>query len=166
VIRYIQCSKHRPDDRLEVILRLRSPQEGDQPYAQLDALYALIFAGVESRGQLEKICLVLCILYFQSKNFVSLRDCTVEKLLEMKAGDLELLLDPILSLVSIDGAKVRIFHKSLFDYLLDFDRSGRLPFDLTRAHEIAATYILKQRNVNHSMFLFIDIPTLMSLSKI
>jgi hypothetical protein len=45
VIRYIRSPKHRPDDRLEVILRLRPPQEGDRPYAQLDALYTLIFAG-------------------------------------------------------------------------------------------------------------------------
>jgi hypothetical protein len=87
----------------------------------------------------------------------------------MKAGDLELLLDPILSLVSIDGDKVRILHKSLFDYLLDFDRSGQLPFDLTRSHDIAATYVMKQRIVNHvggAFLLHPGIPTLMSLLKI
>ena len=67
VLRYIQSPRHRPDDRLEVILRLRPSQEGDRPYAQLDALYGLIFGEVESRAQLEKICLVLGILYFQSK---------------------------------------------------------------------------------------------------
>jgi hypothetical protein len=108
--------------------------------------------GVESHGQLEKICLVLGILYFQSKRvgyFWRLGpDCTtIEELLEMKAGDLVLLLDPILSLVAIDGDKVRILHKSLFDYLLDFTRGGHLPFDLARVHELAATYILKQRIV-------------------
>ena len=143
VIRYIQSQKHRPDDRLEVILHLRSSQEGDQPYAQLDALYGLIFGCVESRVQLEKICLVLGILYFQSKKcgfFSTARGC--EKLLGMKAGDLILLLDPILSLVAVEGADIRIYHKSLFDYLLDFDRGGHLPFDLKRVHETAATYIL------------------------
>ena len=141
VIRYIQSPKHRPDDRLEVILRLRPPQEGDKPYAQLDALYGLIFGYVESRIQLERICLVLGILYFQSKHcgFLSTaRDrVTIERLLEMKAGDLVLLLDPILSLVAIEGCKLRIYHKSLFDYLLDFNRGGHLPFDLYRVHETA-----------------------------
>jgi hypothetical protein len=38
VIRYLRYPKHRPDDRLEVILRLRRPQEGDRPFAQLDNL--------------------------------------------------------------------------------------------------------------------------------
>ena len=145
VIRYIQSPKHRPDDRLEVILRLRSSQDGDRPYAQLDELYGLIFRDVEN---LEMICLVLGILYFQSKKcgFLSTaRRCTmIEALLGMKAGDLILLLDPILSLVAIDDDEIRIYHKSLFDYLLDSTRGGHLPFDLHRVHETAATYILTQ----------------------
>ena len=149
VIRYIQSPKHRPDDRLEVILRLRSSQEGDKPYAQLDALYGLIFAGVESRFQLERICLVLGILFFQSKGsdfFTAAHNCTtIEKILGMKAGDLVLLLDPILSLVAIEGGDLRIYHKTLFDYLLEFDRGVHLPFDLSRVHETAATYILTQK---------------------
>ena len=148
VIRYIRSPKHRPDDRLEVILRLRPPQEGDQPYAQLDALYTLIFECVESHGQLEMICLVLGILYFQSRKIGCFgMETSIEELLEMKAGDLDLLLDPILSLVTIEDAKIRILHKSLFDYLLDFSRSGNLPFDLARVHLSGANYILKQQIV-------------------
>ena len=160
VVRYIQSPKHRPADRLEVILRLRPSQKGDRPYAQLDALYGLIFGFVESRDQLEKICLVLGILYFQSRRagfFNTARDCTtIEELLGMKSGDLVLLLDPILSLVAIDGNQIRIYHKSLFDYLLDCDRGGHLPFDLTRVHETAATYLLtrKIQQAACGMFLF------------
>ena len=164
VIRYVQSPKHRPNDRLEVILRLRSSQEGDQPYAQLDALYGLIFGCVESRVELERICLVLGILYFKSKSAGLFdRHCDrtmMEELLGMQPGDLVLLLDPILSLVAIDGNDVRIYHKSLFDYLLDFVRGGHLPFDLYRVHETAATYILTHRieKASCGMFLF-DIPT-------
>ena len=62
----------------------------------------------------------------------------------MKDGDLVLLLDPILSLVAIDGGGVRILHKSLFDYLLDSTRGGHLPFDPAQVHQSAAKYILKQ----------------------
>ena len=148
VIRYIQCPKHRPDDRLDVILRLRASHDGDRPFAQLDALYGLIFEGVESREILEKICLVLGILYFQSKRcgyFDGQDRPKIEELLGMKAGDLVLLLDPILSLVAIDDGKIRIYHKTLFDYLLDSDRGGHLPFDLHRVHETAATYILTHK---------------------
>ena len=145
VIRYIQSSKHRPDDRLEVILRARPPR-GDRPYAQLDGLYALIFEGVETHDQLEKICHVLGTLCFESKRiglFTPDFDTTIEQVLEMKPGDIVLLLDPILSLVAINGDKVRILHKSLFDYLLDVTRGGYLPLDFARVHELAATYILK-----------------------
>jgi hypothetical protein len=136
---------------LLVILRFRPPEGEDQPYAQLDGLYGLIFLDVESRSQLEKICLVLGILYFESEEVGFFGNpSNIEDLLEMKAGDLVLLLGPILSLVAIDvddddepPIKVRILHKSLFDYLLDSTRSGHLPFDLARVHESAATYILK-----------------------
>jgi hypothetical protein len=160
VIRYIQSPKHRPDDRLEVILRLRPPQEGDRPYAQLDALYELIFQGVKHRGQLENICLVLGILYLQSQEagfFGPGFSVTIERLLEMKAGDLILLLDPILSLVAIDGHAVRMLHKSLFDHLLDSDRRGCLPFDLARVHESAATYILKERILKDVLGAFLSV---------
>ena len=65
----------------------------------------------------------------------------------MKAGDVLLLLSPILSLVAIENEEVRILHKSLFDYLLDPTRSGHLPMhlDLARIHELAAMYILRER---------------------
>ena len=148
VIRYIQSPKHRPDDRLEVILHIRPPQKGDKPYAQLDALYALIFEVIDDRDQLEKICLVLGILYFRSvslgifANFFN--RYTMEALLEMRPGDLVLLLDPVLSLVAIYDHGVRVLHKSLFDYLLDSSRGGHLPLDFSRVHGAGATYILKQ----------------------
>jgi hypothetical protein len=119
VIRYIRSPKHRPDKRLEVILRLRPPQKGDRPYAQLDALYAFIFQGIENDGQLEKICLVLGTLYFQSKRagfFSTLVPDrkTMEGLLEMETGDLVLLLDPLLSLLAIVDDKIRILHRTDF----------------------------------------------------
>lgn len=158
VIRYIRSRSHRPDDRLDVILRLRPPREGDRPYAQLDALYRLIFDGVNAE-QLPILCLVLGTLYFHIKQLGFFRAVgehpTIEELLEMRAGDLVLLLDPILSLVSIDNSKLRVLHKSLFDYLLDQTRSEHLAFDLARVHEVAATYILKQKIAIHKCGAFL-----------
>jgi len=72
-----------------------------------------------------------------------------EELLDLKAGDLVLLLDPVLSLIAIDERSVQIYHKSLFDYLLDPSRSGHLPLDLARVHEVAATYMLKNEISTH-----------------
>ena len=154
VIRYIQSPKHRPDDRLTVILRLQPPQDQDRPYAQLDALYSFVLQGVEDPDQLEKICLVLGILYFHSRKvgFFSCPTCSsqseIEGFLNMKAGDLVLLLDPVLSVITSTKYGVQIFHKSLFDYLLDPSRGGHLPFDLAQVHEIAATHILKTQILN------------------
>jgi len=42
---------------------------------------------------------------------------------------------------------MRIFHKSLFEYLLDSSRSGDLRLDLGLAHEIVANHILRGRNI-------------------
>ena len=102
----------------------------NQPYARLDALYVLIFQVIDNRDQLEKICLVLGILYFRSANPGFPPNVfdgnTIEVLLEMRHGDLVLLLDPILSLVAIDGNEIRILHKSLFDYLLNCSRATYL----------------------------------------
>ena len=157
VIKYIRSPKHRPDERVNVILRLQPPQDQDRPYARLDALYSLVFQGADSPGQLEKICLVLGILYFQSRKvglFGQLTDSSqskIEEFLELKAGDLVLLIDPILSLLTIDKhGSVQIFHKSLFDYLLNPSRGGHLPFDLAWVHEVAATHILKKHIHGHS----------------
>ena len=148
VIRYIKCPKHHPDERLEVILRLRPPRKGDKPYAQLDELYDLIFDSIEA-WELQKICLVLGILYLQSKRVGFFATYTIytsmEALLKIQEGGLVLLLDPILSLVTISGRDIRILHNSLIDYLLDSSRGGRLPFDLARVHELAANYLLKER---------------------
>ena len=177
VIRYIQSEQHRPDDRLEFVLqRLQPPQEGDQPYTQLDSLYSLIFQGVESSDKLEKICLVLGILYVSSHSGsmerASYSKCrTIEGILGMKAGDVILLLSPILSLVAIDYEEVRILHKSLFDFLLDPARSGHLliAFDPARVHGLAATYTLKEKILANrcsvSLFIVLDYSDLSFLFK-
>jgi hypothetical protein len=70
----------------------------------------------------------------------------IEVLLELRPGDLVLLFDRLLSLVTFDNDNIRIFHKSLFDYLLDSSRSGDLQLDLGLAHETAANYILRGKN--------------------
>jgi hypothetical protein len=69
----------------------------------------------------------------------------IEALLELGPGDVTLPFDPLLSRVTFDP-DIRIFHKSLFDYLLDPSRSEALALNLGLAHETAANYILKHKN--------------------
>ena len=152
VIRFIQSPRHRPDDRLDVILGLKQPFQQDRPYAALDLLYRLIFLEIEDSNQLETIQRALGIVYLRSRRvglfawrqWVSDRG-VIEILLEMRPGDLVLLFDPLLSLVAIENDNMRIFHKSLFDYLLDPSRSEDLQLDLGLAHETAANYLSSER---------------------
>ena len=152
VIRFIKSPKHRPDDRLQVILGLKRPYEKERPYAALDLLYTLIFFEIQDPRQLEKIQRAFGIMYLRSRK-IGLFTRTqwtsdrhiIEVLLELRPGDLVLLFDPLLSLVTFDGDNIRIFHKSLFDYLLDSNRSGELQLNLALAFESAANYILQEK---------------------
>jgi hypothetical protein len=113
-MRYIQSLQHRPDDRLQVILGFSPGAFEDRPYAQLDALYTLIFDAVP-KTRMEAIHCVLGILHFFDKGqdwYGDTDDRNVEflinDLLDLKPGDPDLLFDPLRSLVA---------HKSLFDHL-------------------------------------------------
>lgn len=154
VIRFIRSPRHRPDDRLEVIVGLKRPYEKDRPYARLDSLYELIFLEILDPADLEKIHAALGIIYLRSQHsgmfslpqWKSDRYC-IKTLLELRPGDLILLFDPLLSLVSIEKEDIRIFHKSLFDYLLDPSRSGDLLLDLGLAHGVAANFLIRDRGI-------------------
>ena len=157
VIRFIKSPKHRPDDRLQVILGLKQPYEKERPYAALDSLYSLIFLEIQDSRQLEKIQRAFGIIHLRSMGtglfaraqWTSDRHI-IEVLLEMRPGDLVLLFDPLLSLVAFDQVNIRILHKSLLDYLLDSNRSADLQLDLRLAYESAANHIQQERKVKDS----------------
>ena len=149
VIRFIQSPRHRPDDRLQVVLGLKQRYAKDRPYARLDLLYAFIFREIQDPDQLQKIHYALGIMHlrslkvglFTSQQWAS--DChAIEALLELRPGDLTLIFDPLLSLVTFEKRNIKIFHKTLFDYLLDSSRSEDLQLDLGLAHESAANHLL------------------------
>jgi len=155
-IRFIQSPKHRPDDRLQVILGLKRPYEKERPYIPLDLLYTLIFLGIQDSSQLEMIHRVLGIMHLRSMKIgifgtelwerASDRH-VIELLLELRRGDLVLLFDPLLSLVTFDDDNIRILHKSLFDYLLDSSRSGEHQLNLGFANENAANYMAQRKKL-------------------
>jgi len=151
VIRFIQSPKHRPDDRLQVILGLKQPYERERPYALLDSLYTLIFLEIQDPSQLEKIHCAFGIIHLRSikvglaagSQWTSDRHM-IEVLLELRPGDLDLIFDPLLSLVAFDQDNIRVLHKSLLDYLLDPSRSRDFQLDLGLANESAANHILRE----------------------
>ncbi|KAF4617825.1 hypothetical protein D9613_006345 [Agrocybe pediades] len=141
VIRYVESTRHRPDHRLEVVLSLR-PDNGDHPFAELDALYTMI---LESVLNIEKVLRVLS-LYFMD---LSLSCSTIEELLLYDEGEVETLFCDMAALVQISEPKndflrrnrtydpehspsfhLRVLHASLTDYLLDAARSKQFHIDM------------------------------------
>ncbi|KAF4609650.1 hypothetical protein D9613_012007 [Agrocybe pediades] len=137
VVRYVESTRHRPDHRLEIVMNLRPHNDGDHPFAELDALYTMI---LESSSNIEKVLHVLS-LYLMDSN--KLRCSEIEKLLSYDDGELDMLFCDLGSLVQLSKVKqdsanselfLHILHASLGDYLLDAARSKR--FYINIRHEV------------------------------
>ena len=130
VMKYLDCPKHQPMKRLDVILGLRSV-DGDMPYKELDALYRYIFSCVEDFAITLKI---LGFLFFQ-RHWNS-RLLTL--LLGLDEEDIYSHLSELHSILYITppnnaggggGLKIRPTHASLQDFLVDKLRSGKYYLD-------------------------------------
>jgi len=117
VIDYVSSIRHKPTDRLDIVLAVRPPQK-DLPFAELDALYTHIFTGVEEIEPVLEI-LSLLLLSLTSSPLLS----TIEEFLFLQPGDVELYLGDLSSLVKIGPETIKILHASLTDFLLDLTRS-------------------------------------------
>jgi len=117
VIRYVSSIRHKPTDRLDIVLGIRPPRR-DLPFSELDALYTHILAGVEDVEH------VLEILSFVLFNEYSPLTTTVEKFLSLRPGDVELYLADLHSLVNLEpDESIHIHHASLADFFVDPTRS-------------------------------------------
>jgi hypothetical protein len=124
VIRYVASIRHKPVDRLDIILGLRPPQR-DLPFAELDALYTHILSGIENT---EPVLEILSIIFFCHHRLIrgkwNLNPLMIEKFLYLQPGDVELYLGDLSSLVTIEPEqKIRVFHASLTDFFVDPTRS-------------------------------------------
>ncbi|PPQ90206.1 hypothetical protein CVT25_001696 [Psilocybe cyanescens] len=170
VVKYVASLHHQPTHRLEVVLGIQLPKAGDSPFAELDALYRHILMGVEDVTLILQVigCVVLHPLhhYYSSVTFIEaflslvpgdVIGCVVlhplhhyyssvtfiEAFLSLVPGDVQLLMQNIGSLISVEnhpyhpnGAvlTVRLLHASLKDYLLDPSRSKDFFLDRIKMH--------------------------------
>ncbi|KAF8970336.1 hypothetical protein BDZ97DRAFT_1914653 [Flammula alnicola] len=147
VLKYIQSPKHRPDDRLSVILGISPAPSHDTPFAELDALYTHIFASV---GNIHAVIRIFGILIIRRSERDSPGDFTtpsaIERLLFFRPGEVQLLLGDLLSLIALSGrdTPIKVLHASLADYLLEPSRSGKFHVDLEVVHSLLARYYLKR----------------------
>jgi hypothetical protein len=132
VIKFIDDKRFRPVDRLDIILGIKNTVSGS-PFDPLDELYRQILHGVpvDFRPQLLGI---LCVL----QGRLLLSASAIEKLLELKTGDLDLILRSLHSIIHIpDGhsvirmpdadieiGPVFVHHASFLDFLDNPSRSG------------------------------------------
>jgi len=148
VIKCIRSPKHRPDERLKIIIELSNPPASDKPYAQLDSLYSHVLSGV-AEEHLADVILVFSILHHLGlwkettlRRFEN-RLKGLEDLFGKKEGDLRIQLDPLRSLIAIpddDFSPIKVYYASLFDYLLDEGRSGALHIRHGSAEEALALH--------------------------
>jgi len=114
VINYISSIRHKPTDRLDIVLAIRPPQK-DLPFAELDALYMHVFTGME---EIELVLEILSLLLISDSSSLDLP--MIEEFLFLQPGDIELYLGYLSSLVNIGpNQQIKILHASLTDFLLD-----------------------------------------------
>jgi hypothetical protein len=124
VIKYVDSSRHKPQNRLEIVLNLRPPTR-DLPFAELDALYTHIFSSVE------EIELVLDVISFFLDDSVPVTD-EIERILSLDSGDVKMLFCDLGSLITIKpSGYLHMEHASMSDFLLDKTRSKNLYIDLS-----------------------------------
>ncbi|KDR67178.1 hypothetical protein GALMADRAFT_258560 [Galerina marginata CBS 339.88] len=123
VVKFITSSRHRPSQRLNIILGL-CPAHREMPFAELDVLYRHILSSAEDH----KTVLRILSLLFHSLNYVS----AIEQILSLNSGDISWLLCDLTSLIFIEDRSrgegalwqgLNAFHASLQDFLLDYSRS-------------------------------------------
>ncbi|KAJ7819260.1 hypothetical protein B0H14DRAFT_2836904 [Mycena olivaceomarginata] len=119
VIKFVDDQHFRPTEQLAVIQNLPPNSEFESPFAALDQLYTQILSRVPVRSR-DKLCDIMCAV----TNF-NLPPHHVEHLLELKPGDVRLVLRDLHSLLRIGSGNERIsmHHASFFDFLHDQIRS-------------------------------------------
>jgi len=150
VIRYVQSRRHRPDHRLEIVMKVRPPQGlGDRPFAQLDALYTMILSSAEE-VEPERMGRILYALSLYSHQVFDDSRHDICEFMSLEEQEIDILLCDLGSLLSIEatpGPKetdkqvktLRILHASLHDFLLDLERSGKyhIAIDAYRTQHLA-----------------------------
>ena len=137
----MESIRHRPTERLDIILGLR-PAHRDLPFAELDALYMHILSELDDPHRtLLVIGLLLIRAQYLGDRLSSITD--IEHFLGLDAGDVELLLADMASLVSWDAdgtQNVQMLHASFGDFLFDRSRSGKYSMERKAMHTIMACH--------------------------
>lgn len=129
VVRYVNSNEHLPHHRLAIIMDLR-PHHGDLPFAQLDAIYRMIFSSAKN---LSRALYALSI--YSHRVFHGASPFDISQFMSLEHGEIRVIFCDIWSLVALDEipngpSTVRFLHSSLHDFLLDPIRSEKYFLDI------------------------------------
>jgi len=128
VIRYVKSLRHMPHQRLSTAIGL-TPVKGDLPFAELDCLYRTILSSVENIQEVFMI-FALCVTSSREPALDILFASTIDLVFSLGAGELQLLLCDLGSLVSLSYTGIEFLHASLLDFLFDPARSKEYFIDV------------------------------------
>jgi len=134
VVKYVSSIRHRPADRLNIVLGLRPPRHArEMPFRELDALYTHIFASVEDK---ETVLLILGFQLLSSSRYPQMDAEEVEDFFLLNRGDIEMLFGDLSAVITVSDVDpfIHILHASLGDFLLDAARSKEFFIDLSSIH--------------------------------
>jgi len=130
VAKYVDSHCHWPPDRLKIIFGQSNPGQ-EAPFAELDALYRLILLSV---ADIERVMDVLAFLILQPFFGGGVNTTMCERFLFYRPGEIHMILSDIHSILFVPAPedsfkKLKFFHASLSDFLLDRSRSMDLFLD-------------------------------------
>ncbi|KIM45364.1 hypothetical protein M413DRAFT_338718 [Hebeloma cylindrosporum] len=154
-MKYVASIRHRPMDRLQVILGIRPPQkESSTPFAELDAIYTHLFS---SAFNIQLVMQIMGILIAPIKTGAPLATpIDIEDFLSLETGDVELILGDLSSVLRCEMryVPIQLLHASLGDFLHDRKRSRQFYIEgSTQLKELALLCFknLKKRNASSTV---------------
>jgi hypothetical protein len=142
VVKFVESTSHLPQARLEVVFGLVTP-EITTPFAELDALYNQILATVI---QIEKaLDILMALMLFRQ---LPPRPDIFDRFFSFQPGLTRAILSDLHSILYLppkEGrkGKIKIWHASLPDFLLDAKRSGKFFIDLAKSRTTISRKILE-----------------------
>ena len=125
VIRYVESPNHNPYEQLRYILGISTIKSGAGPFAELDALYRALMSSVEN---IETAIEILGIeLVRTSSQFWTPRTLRLGFNFNkhLLSPDADIFLAPLASVLSCEHGKIKFYHLSFAEFLLDHTRSRK-----------------------------------------
>ena len=135
---YISSPDDRPDDRLNIILKLLERPVGDAPYAPLDQLYTLIVHSVPTKHRTDVLRILGQLIVVRDldgeQDIIGALSTSsrIESILGLRNGDVKRLLRTLHSVIDV-GHDLKLLHASFSEFLLDPSRSMDFIIDVAES---------------------------------